>query len=148
MEAIFLVCGAGGPQLKRNPLGGGTLTSSTQTPSAQPPELPPSLARVRTIRIVYAVIVAVVGGVSLAGSHYVAGSLLLTLAGWRLFSALRLPADYRAEIVENERSQVRAIASGPVSQCPRCGWLSYNGNTTRCIQCNSLLTKLPAIGTS
>ena len=23
MEAIFLVCGAGGPQLKRNPLGGG-----------------------------------------------------------------------------------------------------------------------------
>ena len=25
MEAIFLACGAGGPQLKRNPLGGGTM---------------------------------------------------------------------------------------------------------------------------
>lgn len=148
MGPIFLACGTGGPQLKRNPSGGGILSSSTETPSPQRPELPPSLARVRTIRIVYAVIVAVLGGVSLAGSHYVTGSLLLALAGWRFFSALRLPADYRAEIMENERGQARAIANGPVSQCPRCGWLSYNGNITHCIQCSSLLNKLPAIGMS
>ena len=37
MEAIYLACGAGGPQLKRNPLGG------CQTRAMRPSQLPPHL---------------------------------------------------------------------------------------------------------
>ena len=37
MEAIFLACGAGGPQLKRNPLGGGELMFCTVLHSLKSP---------------------------------------------------------------------------------------------------------------
>ena len=43
MEAIFLVCGAGGPQLKRNPLGSRTFVwRSTLTPEEKTPTLRPN----------------------------------------------------------------------------------------------------------
>ena len=56
MEAIFLVCGAGGPQLKRNPLGGNAHSHGTKMP-AEPPdiahELLSQLSRVTPQEVVY-----------------------------------------------------------------------------------------------
>ena len=47
MEAIFLVCGAGGPQLKRNPLYSGVHHDKALWLSVRAPRLPSTLAAVR-----------------------------------------------------------------------------------------------------
>ena len=45
MEAIFLACGAGGPQLKRNPLGGGMVSDRRQTTTMRPRSRSPQPSR-------------------------------------------------------------------------------------------------------
>ena len=148
MEVLYLVCGARRPQLKRNPLGGGTNFIPVSMPSLRVPELPRALARLRAIYFVIAGVAAVLALVSLVAAHYWTGLFFLVASALNLNTALRMVAKYLGRIQETERDGWRAIANGPIAQCPHCGWLSYNGHTTHCVECGTALGKIPATGNS
>lgn len=117
-------------------------------PSLHVPELPRALARLRALYFVIAGVAAVLALVSLVAAHYWTGLFYLAAFALNLNGALRIAAKYLAGMQERERDGWRAIARGPIAQCPHCGWLSYNGNTTQCIECGTALGRIPATGNS
>jgi hypothetical protein len=117
-------------------------------PSTPAPALPRALARLRVYCFVVAGVASVLALVSLAAAHYLLGLFFLVAFALNLNRALRMSANYLARMQEGERDGWRAIARGPVAQCPHCGWISYNGNTTQCVECGTTLGKIPATGNS
>ena len=113
-------------------------------PSLRIPELPRALARLRAIYFVIAGVAAVLALVSLVGTRYWRGLFFLAAFALNLTQALRMKANHLARMQEGDRDGWPEIARGPIAQCPHCGWLSYNGNTTQCVECGTALVKIPA----
>ena len=59
---------------------------------------------------------------------------------WR---AARYPIDLYNVWVQAEREHWKAQAAFPVSRCPECFWVSYNGNATHCADCGTALVRIP-----
>jgi hypothetical protein len=65
------------------------------------------------------------------------------LCVWFIWRAARYPIDLYNAWVEGEREQWKARAAFPFSRCPKCFWVSYNGNATHCADCRTALVRIP-----
>ena len=65
---------------------------------------------------------------------------LCVLSIWR---AARYPIDLYNAWVVAEREQWKARAALPFTRCPKCFWVSYNGNATLCADCGAALVRIP-----
>jgi len=108
-----------------------------------PPQLAPATPRRQTVLFVIATLPLALGLLSIMVGQYADGLIYLAMALWMASRADSLPRELREGAEEEQREGWRNLATGPVSKCPHCDWVSYNGNATICAQCSTPLVPVP-----
>ena len=102
-----------------------------------------ALARQRGFLFVVAGVMFALGLLTIVGGEFV-GAIPLATALWVAWRAATLVPTTIEQLEERERSEWKALATGPVLRCPQCPWVSHNENVTHCAECGTPLERVPA----